>query len=251
MEIKNYRYGGLVFRIISRLPLMTKAQSEQFAVDPALPADFTYEILPLEPDMPHEWDQPTILRRDGSRIRAHMNEDLLEGISAGYFLSHASASLLLPETGRFILHAAFIVHEGQAILFTAPSETGKSTQAHFWQEKYGVQIVNEDRVIIAEENGVYHAHGCWATGTAGVSHNVSAPIRAIVLLGQGRENKVSTPSAVEKLQRLTPQCTFDDTNIGGRVAIIDLLSQLISNVPIVAYDCINHISAVEDLEPWI
>ena len=251
MEIKNYRYGGLVFRFVTRLPMLKQEQCEEFAADSSLEPDFTYEILPLEPDMPNEWDQPAILRREGRHIRAYLNEDLLPGISAGFFLGRVYAAQLLPETGRFILHASYIVHEGQAILFSAPSGTGKSTQAHFWEKCRGARIVNEDRVIISCEDGVWYAHGCWATGTAGVTHNVTAPIRCIVLLEQGTENRVSRPGAVDKLRFLLPQCSFDNGSAASRISIIDLVSRLIEGVPVVAFSCLNHSSAVEELERWI
>ena len=251
MEIKNYCYGGLVFRFVTRLPMLKQAQCEEFAADSSLAPDFTYELLPLEPDMPNEWDQPAILRREGQCIRAYLNEELLPGISAGFFLGRVQAAQLLPEKGRFVLHASYIVHEGQAILFTAPSETGKSTQAHFWEKHRGAQIVNEDRVIISCEDGVWCAHGCWATGTAGVTHNVTTPIRCIVLLGQGEENRVTRPGAVEKLRFLLPQCSYDNGCVASRINIIDLVSRLIEEVPVVAFSCRNHSSAVEELERWI
>ncbi len=231
--------------------MLQRADCEEFRADSSLPADITYELLPLEPGMPNEWDQPIIQRREGDHVRAYLNEELLAGVTAGYFLSRVGASDLLPEKGRFILHASYIVYEGRAILFTAPSETGKSTQAHFWEKYRGARIVNEDRVIISEDNGVYYAHGCWATGTAGVTHNVTAPIRAIVILGQGAENRVKFPSAIEKLTRLVPQCSFDSSSVISRIQIIDMVSNLVANVPIVAFDCLNHMSAVEELERFI
>ena len=49
-----------------------------------------------------------------------------------------------------------IAFQNKAILFSAPSGTGKSTQADLWQ-KYvrGVEIINGDRAIIGiEDNGV-------------------------------------------------------------------------------------------------
>ena len=251
MEIKNYCYSGLVFRFVTRRPMLKKEQCEEFSVDSALVPDYTYEILPLESDMPNDWDQPVILRRDGDHIRCYMNEELLPEISVGFFLTRVGAAQLLLERGRFVLHASYIVHEGQAILFSAPSETGKSTQAHFWEANRGARIVNEDRVILSCEDGVWYAHGCWITGTAGVTHNVTVPVRCIVLLGQGAENRVSHPAAIEKLGRLINQCSFDDGSIEGRIKIVDLVSQMIGSVPVVAFDCRNHSSAVEELERWI
>lgn len=247
---RRYNYGGIVFRFLSDRPLMERAQSEAFAVEDQEP-DLTYELLPLEPEMPHEWDQPIILRRQGDHIRAYLDLSLLSGISPAYFLSRVKAAELLPEKGAFILHASYIVHEGRAILFTAPSETGKSTQAHLWAQERGANIVNEDRVLLRCHHGVWQAHGCWATGTAGVTDNISAPVRAVVLLGQGKSNRVYVPGAVDTFRRLVPQCSFDNTDTMGRTNIIDLVTRLMRDVTILGYDCLPDASAVAELEKYL
>ncbi len=41
----------------------------------------------------------------------------------------------LVQRGNMILHCAYVEYQGEAILFSAPSETGKTTQANLW-EKY-------------------------------------------------------------------------------------------------------------------
>ena len=51
-----------------------------------------------------------------------------------------------------ILHASYVNYNGKAILFTAPSGTGKSTQAALWEEYKGAEIVNGDRVIIQSDH---------------------------------------------------------------------------------------------------
>lgn len=54
----------------------------------------------------------------------------------------------------FILHSAYIRHRGRAILFSAPSGTGKSTQASLWAQYAGAEIINGDRCFIAEGAGL-------------------------------------------------------------------------------------------------
>ena len=48
----------------------------------------------------------------------------------------------------FILHSSFISWQNNGILFTAPSGTGKSTQADLWKKYEDADIYNGDRTII-------------------------------------------------------------------------------------------------------
>ena len=44
---------------------------------------------------------------------------------------------LLATQRAVILHSAYIDYKGKAILFSAPSGTGKSTQAELWMDESG------------------------------------------------------------------------------------------------------------------
>ena len=53
----------------------------------------------------------------------------------------------------FVLHCAYITHEGKAILFSAPSETGKTTQGNLWEKYRGAKTVNGDRALLQKVDG--------------------------------------------------------------------------------------------------
>jgi hypothetical protein len=180
-----------------------------------------------------------------------MRTELLSEITVANLFIAASMADLLPEHGACLLHASFVLHEGKAILFSAPSGTGKSTQAHFWERERGSTVINEDRVMLHKKNGTYMASGAWATGSARLTANVTAPIRAIILLGQGAENRVARCRPSQALVRLMPQCSYDETDGKSVDRMFSILMDLIAHVPIFSYDCINHPSAVEDLEKSI
>lgn len=250
MPVKQYGFGSLVLRIDSPAAMKEDPRFEAFAVDGALEPDYTFRIM-HRPCTADSRNERISTRRAGREILVYMDAALLPEITISNFLCSAGMAELLPETGRFILHASYVLLQGQAILFTAPSQTGKSTQAHFWTQYRGAQIINEDRVIISHRDGVYYANGCWAMGSAQVCRNVTAPIRGIVLLSQGPENRVSYPPAFEKLQRLIPQCTFDARSVDGRVRIIDAVSAMIDCVPILAFACVKDPTGVEELERYL
>ena len=249
MRTEKYAFAGLVFAFHLPLPLLENEMTRAFLVPDDRETDFVVEICQEEGEI--DPLHPVRTLRDGNILRVYMDVSLLPGVTAFGLLCGIDAAWILPERGRFMLHASYIVHCGEAILFAAPSETGKSTQARFWRDERGAEIVNEDRVILSREDGVFYAHGAWAMGTAGVTENVSAPLRAVVLLGQGEENRVYEPSVGEKLRRLVPQCTFKAGDMAEQIRIIDRVTELIEGARIVAFDCLNDPGAVDVLEESI
>lgn len=65
------------------------------------------------------------------------------------FISVLSLEKHIISWGGMILHTAFLCHKGEAILFSGPSEVGKSTQAGLW-EKYreDSRTINGDRCLL-------------------------------------------------------------------------------------------------------
>lgn len=55
--------------------------------------------------------------------------------------------LLLSRQG-LLLHASFIRWQDRGILFSAPSGTGKSTQADLWVRHRGAEVINGDRAAL-------------------------------------------------------------------------------------------------------
>ena len=98
----------------------------------------------------------------------------------------------------FILHSAYIRHRGRAILFSAPSGTGKSTQASLWAQYAGAEIINGDRALLQKVQDCWMARGWPVCGTSGICQNADARLSAVVLLRQAKKN------AVRRLSRGAP-----------------------------------------------
>lgn len=90
----------------------------------------------------------------------------------------------------FILHSSFVCWQEQGILFSAPSGTGKSTQADLWKKYEQADIYNGDRTVIRRIDGRYYGFGSPYAGSSGIYRNESAPIRAIVILSQAPFNRI-------------------------------------------------------------
>lgn len=251
MIVKQYRFADVTFRLLSPETMIEDPMFEIFADKITAESDYIFEIFTAEPEKKPTAAEPMILERTGNHLKAYMDTSLLPKINVAQFLSGAKADKLLPERNRVMLHCAYVLHEGKALLFCAPSGTGKSTQADFWNRVQGSATINEDRAIIGKADGTYYAHGCWAMGHGNVCRNVSAPIRAIVLLGQGKKNHVYRLHAVDAITRIIPQCSFDDQSNVQCQKIIEIVADMISGIPVWGYDCINNESSVEELEKYL
>ena len=66
---------------------------------------------------------------------------------------------VLLERQAVLLHASQAVLNGRGILFTAPSGTGKTTQARLWRDTLGADIVCNDRVILRRHAEGWRSYG--------------------------------------------------------------------------------------------
>lgn len=156
----------------------------------------------------------------------------------------------LPYTLSFfdtlILHAAVIRVRDEAILFVAPSGTGKSTQAALWEKHRGAAVVNGDKGAVSVRNGEIHAHGLPFCGTSGICEPYELPVRAIVSLAQSPENDVARLRGAAALQAVV-QNSFGCKPLCFP-KIIDLASAILEKVPVYRLSCTPDEAAVAVLE---
>ena len=98
---------------------------------------------------------------------------------------------LMAVNRRIILHSSYIAWKGKGIVFSAPSGTGKSTQAELWRKhRPGTEIINGDRSILTCERGIPEVYGLPLCGSSGIAVNKSFPLGAVVVLRQAKTNTV-------------------------------------------------------------
>lgn len=159
------------------------------------------------------------------------------------FLEH-----LLLLNGGVILHSSYIVTRYGAVLFTAPSGTGKSTQAELWQRLKGAETVNGDCSVIRKENGVYKAFGLPFSGSSGICFNRTYPIAAVVALGQAKENRLKRLFGAEAFVRIFGGVKRDTWDFAGTEMCSAVLGELCTEIPVFSLDCLPDSSAVELLD---
>ena len=150
-----------------------------------------------------------------------------------------------------LLHASYIVHNGTAVIFTAPSGTGKSTQASLWEKYKNAEIINGDRVLLYFEDDTLYAGGFSACGSSDVCRNVSAPVKAIVVLEQGKDNEITVMRKVKTFSSLLAASVYfhwseEENKLAG-----DTVMRIMDSVPVVKFSCTPDEDAVNALNTWL
>lgn len=157
---------------------------------------------------------------------------------------------VLHSRGGMVLHSSCICYNGQAVLFSALSGTGKSTHTRLWQQYYPeTAIINDDLPAIRikqDEQGNTQAiaYGTPWSGKTQTNQNTSAPIRAIVFLNQAPENalrRISGAHAAFRLMEGIRRPVLPDMMQKS----LDAAANLVSAVPIYELDCTISQEAVE------
>ena len=172
-------------------------------------------------------------------------------ISEKAVLSALGAEELVARAGGIILHASYIVWNGMGILFTAPSETGKSTQADLWHKHRSAQIVNGDRAVVRVVNGTASAWGLPFAGSSAYCHNITAPLAAIVYLSQAKETTIQKASGYQAFRRVWEGINlnrWDPTNVA---LVSQTAEQLLRQVPVYHLACTPDETAVAALEKML
>lgn len=149
--------------------------------------------------------------------------------------------------GGLVMHGSAISYEGNGIVFSAPSGTGKSTHAGLWKQQYGERVlhINDDKPAIRFEAGVPVVYGTPWSGKTDTNSNISAPLKAIVFLKQAPENRIqplSVADALEHIYRETVRPFYDEA-LGLKV--LDTAERLIQSVPVFLLECTISSEAVE------
>lgn len=251
---------------------------EEYLTEPAEPTHRFRAMLvdrPEPPDGSLVCDQPGLrVYRDGERMISYRGpvasglenaylrterrgeDGVLEfirartpgGISGRQLLPALELPHLLTIHGGFLLHASYIAHEGRAILFTAPSETGKSTQAQLWCDHAGAKLVNGDRAAVRIMDGTVYACGTPYSGSSPVRQNVKLPLAAIVSLSQAPENSITRLRGARAFRRVWEGCTVNTWDRSDVELATGTVSDVIGRVPVYHLACTPDSRAVELLK---
>lgn len=147
--------------------------------------------------------------------------------------------------GRAVLHSSCVETDGQAVLFSGVSGIGKSTQAALWEKYADAGVKNGDRTLLYRKDGKEFAGGLPYAGSSGICSNFALPVRAIVFLGQAKQNcicRMDKTAAVRHILSQLPVPRWSGSAIGNAM---DTAIRIADAVPVYALDCLPDRSAVE------
>ncbi len=150
-----------------------------------------------------------------------------------------------------ILHSSYIRLNNSAYLFTAPSGTGKSTQAELWKKYRHAQIINGDKTLLSHRSGSWTACGFPLSGTSKDCLNVSSPLKCLIVLEKGIENRITVLSKPEAFKRIYSQCVVHFWDSDSVSKAMKLVESLIQNIPVVLYSCTKEEDAVNVFEQYL
>lgn len=150
-----------------------------------------------------------------------------------------------------LMHASAISYKGQSLVFTAPSGTGKTTQAELWAKYKGAKILNGDKVFLKQEEDAIHAWGSPWKGSSPYALNESAPLKAIIVLRQAKENSIRRLRTLEAMELFVPHVFFPKWDEKCEQAVLDFLDVVMSQTPIYLLSCRPDEEAVELTEGTI
>lgn len=196
-------------------------------------------------DNPYAW----LVKEAASLYRCHY----LKGYHSQFAYSLAMLNLIsleqiLLDFEAMILHCSFVRWNGHGILFTGPSGIGKSTQASLWKQYENAEILNGDRAAIRNMDGRWRAYGIPFAGSSGIYRNESADLSVIVILKQGKENRIRKISNIEAFKNIYKETTSHKWNRDFQNKIMDLISNLVESVQIYELECRPDGEAVEILK---
>ena len=119
-------------------------------------------------------------------------------------LYRCCANVLLTK-GVLHLHSSFVLYKDKALVFTGPSGIGKTTQAELWRDFQGALIVNGDACLLRRMEDGWHAFGTPVHGSSPYCENREAPLSALVVLKQGKENRLERLDAFSALSECLPE----------------------------------------------
>ena len=147
--------------------------------------------------------------------------------------------------GCISVHASCVQYNREAILFIAPSGTGKSTQAKLWSTCFGAQIISGDRPAVKPYAKGTQVFGVPWDGKEQIFLQESCTVKAIVEVRQSQSNhirKLENPQAFRMMMKQLFIPMWDDS---AKFSVMRTMQRMIEAVPVYRLFCLPDESATK------
>lgn len=143
------------------------------------------------------------------------------------------------------VHSSLVDWNGNGILFLGPSGIGKTTQAELWERYRGATILNGDMVFIQKTETDFLGWGTPWHGSSPYCENASVPLKALVVLRQGKENTIRELTGFEKVSLVSNNIFYPTWLANGIEVCLQTFDALLSALPVYQLTCRPDEDAVE------
>ena len=155
---------------------------------------------------------------------------------------------LLAANEGFVFHCSYIEWNGGAILFTAPSGTGKSTQAELWKELRDAQIINGDRAAVCMKEERIFAEGIPFSGSSSYCENRSLPLLAVVYLSQAPQTTIQKLRGIHAFYKIWEGVSVNTWDRKDVERVSEVVQKIAADIPVYHLACTPDETAVIALE---
>ncbi len=197
----------------------------------------------------YDWFFYPVFERGKNEATIYIPSDY-DKMRFGYSFFKASMLInyVMIDFKRIVMHASVVCHKGEAMLFTGPSGMGKSTQAGLWQQYRDADILNGDRATLDLSGEQVLVFGSPYAGSSDIYRNEYAPVRAIILLSQSKENSIEKLEGSQLFYKMFPRFSIAQWDEKLLNMSIDLIQEVLARVPVYHLSCYPGEEAVSLVE---
>ena len=144
----------------------------------------------------------------------------------------------LSQSSGVSLHASCVCSNEEAVLFSAPSGMGKSTQADLWKEHLGAKIINGDRPFISVSSEGVRAYGVPWDGKEQIFLQENYPVRAIIEVRQAKSNYLRKMNRDQAFRLLMQQCFIPMWDDEAKFLAVKTIRKIANTIPFYRLFCL-------------